>query len=265
MAIFQGIGSKPVKKSAGNLTYRYFNGRTVVSQKRTGSVKSKEAARGAAGAAGTYNTRVALFRCFQIFANAHLSAIKAAFNPSKSGNYVNDFIKVNYKALGLAWKQAVISMYNGTAVVTLEMLEAQLTAYVTAPGGAPIPVYRAKRTGFVEEFLTAAWEDTIVLTPLDTYQEIVSISSASSTGAWSVSKDVPAMISGANLSNLILHKTEDSTAVTLRISPKKYYVLDWATLTAIGGITTDEETAGIVNFGAIDNGYTSEVIWQVNP
>lgn len=265
MAIFHGLGTKQVNKSAGTLTYRYIKGRTVVSQKRTGSVASKTAARGAGGAQGTYNTRVALFKCFSIFATAHQSAIKAAFNPSKSGNAINTFIRVNYKAGAAAWKTAVSQLYNGTGTVTLADLEAQLTTYVGIPDNPNPPFYRAKRLGYEQVILDAAWSDTIVLQPIDTYQQVVSISTAAATGMWSVSKDLPAVIAGSNISYLIMAKASGSETVTLRIDPTQYKVLDWATLVALGGVSTEEETAGIVNFGSITNGFTGDVVWIVNP
>lgn len=263
MAIFQGIGSKPLRKSAGTQTYRYINGRVIVSQKRTGSEKSKLAARGFGGAVGTFNVRIALFKCIMIFSRAHLSAIKAAFNPSKSGNYVNTFMRINYAALRDAWADQIGMFYLGQEP-TLVQLETALTSYVALEGHKPI--YRAKRNGFEDMLLTAAWEDLLHLTPLDKSQKVVAVSNANAANKFVISTDVSATIYGSNMSYLRLQRDADGTVVDYKCDPCEIRTISWTDLLAMDVLTDPEKAAGTVTFQGIASGYNGDVLFGiVNP
>lgn len=272
MALVYSADGYRAKKSAGNKTYRYVNGNLVMSAKRTSSEASKAAARGFGGGSDTYNPRVALFKLIQLFAGAHLTAINAAFDASKSGNHVNVFMSknINYIPLMIAWKDEVSTLYNG-GQVTLTDLETALTAYVTAQtyGDSDHPkVYRAKRTGFEPQYLTAAWNDEIVLVPNDKSQRVVAISNAADTGDWSVSMDAPAVISGANMSALDINRTAvGGNVINLRRLPSNQFTLTWDDLVAMDVLTAEEIAAGTVSLSTIHNAYTGATIWQgtVNP
>lgn len=263
MAIFQGIGSKPLRKSAGTQTYRYINGRVIVSQKRTGSDKSKLAARGFGGAVGTFNARIALFKCIMIFSRAHLSAIKAAFNPSKSGNYVNTFMHINYEALRDAWADQISMFYLGQEP-TLAQLETALTAYVALPNHKPI--YRAKRKGFEDVLLTSAWTDLLRLTPLDKSQKVVAVSTANAASKFTISTDLPAIVYGSNMSYLQLQRDADGTVVDYKCDPCEMRTISWADLLAMDVLTDPEKEAGTVTFQGIASGYDGNLLFgTVNP
>ena len=258
MAIFQGIGSKPLHKSAGTLTYRYVNGRVIVSQKRTGSIKSKSAARGFGGAVGTYNARIALFKCIMIFSRAHLSAIKAAFNPSKSGNSVNTFMRINYAALRDAWADQINMFFLGQEP-TLAQLETALTSYVALEGHKAI--YRAKRNGFEDVLLTAAWADLLRLTPLDKSQKVVAVSTANAANKFTISTDLPAIVYGSNMSYLQLQRDADGTIVDFKCDPCEMRTISWTDLLAMDVLTEPEKEAGTITFQGIASGYNGDVLF----
>lgn len=149
--------------------------------------------------------------------------------------------------------------------------EAALTTYVTAQtyGDADHPkVYRAKRSGFEPQFLTAAWNDEIVLVPYDKSQRIVAISTAVDTGDFTISTDAPAVISGANMSALdILRVAEGGNVINYRREPSKQFTLTWDDLLAMDVLTADEIAAGTISLSSIRNAYTGATIWtgSVNP
>lgn len=150
MAIIRSLAVGKSRKSAGNLTFRTVRGRTIMSEK----VGSRPVTR-VDGALSVYEAR---FRLISMYIGAHRADINASFDKSKYGSQGNYFYTVNKKGL----EAAIDSLLPNAQSTTVAEIESAVTTYATAN---PTEIYRVKRTGYAQVYLTKAWSSADNPTP----------------------------------------------------------------------------------------------------
>lgn len=144
MAIINSMGVGRAKKSMGNVTYRTIRGRTIGSQKRSGTTTR-----------ATFLTRAqALFGMVSMFMQAHASDIEVSFNKSQYGSQRNYFFRINKAALEEALSPLLPNVMANATYPTVSEVENAITSYATKN---PTAIFRVKLSGFENVYLTGSW------------------------------------------------------------------------------------------------------------
>lgn len=144
MAIINSMGVGRAKKSMGNVTYRTIRGRTIGSQKRSGTTTRV-----------TFLTRAqALFGMVSMFMQAHASDIQVSFNKSQYGSQRNYFFRINKAALEEALSPLLPNVMANATYPTVSEVENAITSYATKN---PTAIFRVKLSGFENVYLTGSW------------------------------------------------------------------------------------------------------------
>lgn len=144
MAIIRSLAIGKGRKSAGNLTFRTVRGRTIISEK----VGPRTITRG--DGMSEFEAR---FKLISMFIGAHRADINASFDKSKFGSQGNYFYKLNKVGL----ESAIESLIPNASSATITEINAAISTYATAN---PDIIYRVKKTGYENKFLTGAWKSS---------------------------------------------------------------------------------------------------------
>lgn len=153
MAVLLNIISTGARRSAGAATFRRVRGRTILSQKRSGSNKSLET-RAAAGLVRTYYE--ALFYIMSAFADGMQNTINQSFEQTRYGSRRNAFFKLNYSAVELALNSSPL----GLAILDQIMHNVSFTGVTLVVGNHTYEFTAFSSAGF-SQIMSAAADNNV--------------------------------------------------------------------------------------------------------